>query len=226
MENQMNRKRKNLLFTALGVTGFLLMILGLVDLWTGPRRFDFLWIPHPNNPINWMTALNLVFAGAAAGWTASLYGSSEERHDWVMRLLWSGLAVVFALGATDEIFEIHEWAGGVFKSFRAQRGIESLPAHLFEGNIVLALYAVGACGVFSLLLPLLKKDPFSYKAFCAGIVFQVTALACERFFGWAEDVPKPWVLIAYLEETCELFATLFYALAMAFIAIKLEAERR
>lgn|GEM_PF-1579156 len=214
-----DKNKSKLLLAAVTVTGCLLLVLGVVDLWTGPKRFDATWLLHPGSPVNWLTAFNLVAAGVAAGRLAWQNSRRAGNPDGVPRLIWPLLALVFTAAGFDEVFEIHEMIGDQIKLLRPGSALEAVPPHLLEGNMALALYAVGACGVFFLLLPQLKKDAYAYYSFCSAIGFQVTALLCERFFGWAEDAPMPWVLIAYLEESCELFGTLFYALAIIFLAI-------
>jgi hypothetical protein len=218
MQNGKTRGNFGILKTAIGITSVLVLALGIVDLWTGPHEDRFYSIIDDDNPINWLTTLNLWIAGVFAGKAAFGYWRGTQVPDWTMRrLVLAAMSAAFFLGGLDETFELHERLGGIMKTWRLEAGMESVPRHFFKGNVILAVYALAACGAFYILAPALRESRFAYRSFAAAIGFQVTALVCERFLEEADRLPKPWVFIVYLEEISELYGTLFFALSMIFL---------
>ncbi|MBI5428568.1 MAG: hypothetical protein HZA02_09885 [Nitrospinae bacterium] len=230
IEPQTPRERTDsrIFLAGVGGTGIFVLALALIDLLTGETR-DWRSIINENSPINPMTATCLIVAGAfAAKVSWRIFGQRDGYGNRAMRWVWPGIAVAFLFGGLDEFFEIHEWIGArmPMPSF-IEKTSEGGQDRWFQGlNVVLTLYVSGAWTAFFLVRSVLRLSAYSFNSFLCGLGFHSVAWVCETFFQWAENLPKPWIYVVYLEETSELFGCLFFALAMILLARKLESRAR
>ncbi|MBI4383383.1 MAG: hypothetical protein HY579_05040 [Nitrospinae bacterium] len=228
IEPQALRERTDsrIFLAGVGGAGIFVLVLALIDVLTGETR-DWRSIINEDSPINSMTALFLVVAGAfAAKVSWRILGQRDGYGNRAMRWVWPCIAVAFLFGGLDEFFEIHEWIGAhTHVPAAIEKTSEGGQNRWFQGlNAVLTLYVSGAWAAFFLVRTLLRLSAYSFNSFLYGLGFHSIAWVCETFFQWTENLPKPWIYVVYLEETSELFGCLFFALAMILLARNLETR--
>lgn len=223
----MDQKNRNSFLAALGFSGLYVLALGLLDLLTGETR-DWRSIIHTDNPINWVTSAYLILAGVFAAQAAYCL-NRDTSSDYKLRLLLPCIAFVFLFGGLDEMFEIHEWVGRHVSTpswmhrHSAPQAVETGIHLSLQGfSYVLTLYVGGSWVAFFLIGNLLRKAPLAFFSFLTALGFHTVAWASETFFQQADSLPAPWVYVAYLEEASELFGCHFFAVALFFLARKLQ----
>jgi len=212
---------RRLIITAVGLNLLLVVVLGGVDLLTGQSHDRWTFI-HTDNPVNGFTALYLVLAGVTSWGIWRKASGDSLLRDFKFKWIFPLMAAAFIFGGLDEWFSLHEWMGEHFSGF-GEDTPSAAPNEdwFYTSSLVLVVYTFGAAGVFVLLLPVFSNKRHSMYVFLYGLGLQTAALISELFFPWAEEQPLPWVLVTYAEEASELFAALFYWLAMALILFKI-----